>query len=203
MSYVNVNGVWKNGTDYVNVNGLWKQKSGIYTNVNGVWKSDNPYGKVNITHVTYRQSGGGVYSAGWNGNVYSMRATTGSATDDDIDRLYAGTGVWNWTLENAVDQFEMTFTYSSNKWASGTIQAGIIEKIPGANGYYWYPDIGVEHTISSNMSNVSVTTSKKRWSGTNYNYLGSFYLVIDLYSDWSDVTVNFSSVKLNGYEILV
>ena len=37
MSYVNVGGVWKNGTDYVNVGGVWKGGTD-YVNVGGVWK---------------------------------------------------------------------------------------------------------------------------------------------------------------------
>lgn len=205
MSYTNVGGVWKDGTDYVNINGVWKKKGPLYTNVNGVWRSDNPYPKFDPILVTPAGSSGNItgYGAGWVTDGYQLSLITGYDADQGVNRMYAcgaGGSYYVYPIKTG-DVLEWTASYINygNSGRNSQIYIGFYDSAPGS-GRSPVPVFSGYKSVP--YSSTWVSTSNKTTYTASYSSKFMLGLMVDLGYDYQHIVCTIHSVKLNGYEIL-
>ena len=166
MSYVNVNGVWKEETNkYVNVNGVWKTCSSEYVNVNGVWKDTSQ-------KLAYSYNANTLVSptSSWGTDGFTFGGKGGSSDDSYTSIFYVGP-----VTMNLNDTLQYEYTLTDSKYGSSTVSDGYVYLACMLTGYTsttWYHRTGGTFTskIAYGPSDGFKTNLNFILYGRNYRY---------------------------------
>lgn len=172
MSYVNVGGVWKSGTDYVNVNGVWKQNDSQYVNINGVWKQV----KKDASQLFYVG-----YSSGssWNTTVNPIEVISDGTTSNLQIKLYltysGGGDIWltfvpPYNPNSVLSRMNLDFLltpYIASKISDLSVQIGRGYSVRSTEG--GFGSVICNASIATTYSSLTNGTAKNMYYSSTYN----------------------------------